>query len=186
MPAAPVSAVILAGGQSSRMGRDKALLPFGGFDTLAEYQFRRLQPLFDEVFVSLKTDKLPFQAPIIYDCAELSAPIVALTAILRAVKTPRVFVLAVDTPFFDAAAIARLLAVDAPVAMARTSSGEHPMCAVYDRALLPLFEAALGRNELALHRALANEKIVYADFEERLLTNLNHPNEYEAAKCESA
>lgn len=168
------------------MGRDKALLPFGGFESLIEYQFRRLQPLFGQVFVSLKTDKLSFQAPIIYDCGEISAPLVALIAILKAVQTDRVFVLAVDTPFFDNAAIDRLLAVRATVVMARTPGGEHPLCAVYDRALLPVFEAALKRGELALHRALADEKIVYADFEERLLTNLNHPHEYEAAQCESA
>lgn len=186
MPAAPVSAVILAGGQSSRMGRDKALLPFGGYESLIEYQFERLRPFFNEVLISLKTDKLPFQAPIVYDRAEISAPLVALIAILKAVKTDRVFVLAVDTPFFDVAAIDALLAVDAPVVMARTLGGEHPLTAVYSRALLPVFEAALARDELALHRALADEKIVYVDFEERLLTNLNHPHEYEAALCESA
>jgi len=36
------TAIIFAGGKSSRMGRDKALLPFGGYDTLTEYQYRRL------------------------------------------------------------------------------------------------------------------------------------------------
>ncbi len=168
------------------MGRDKALLPFGGYQTLMEYQFRRLEPLFSQVAISLKEDKLPFQAPIVYDRAAISAPLVALVAILEAAGCDRVFVIAVDTPFFSADAIAQLLSVEAPVVMARTPSGTHPLAAIYHRSVLPVFKEALTSGELALHRALKGTSVVYVDFEERLLMNLNHPHEYEAAQCVSA
>ena len=50
----PLSCVIFAGGKSSRMGRNKALLPFGGSPTMARYQFERLSPLFTRTFLSVK------------------------------------------------------------------------------------------------------------------------------------
>ena len=187
MRAAGVSAAILAGGQSSRMGQDKALLPFGGRESLMAYQYYRLRPFFDEVYLSLKSDKCDFKAPILYDHAEISAPLVALVAILRAVPTRRVFVIAVDTPFFDASAIEQLLSVDAPVVMPKTPSGTHPLCAVYDRSVLTAFEVALSRGALGLHRTLEKLRVETVDFEEALLSNLNHPQEYKAAGglCES-
>ena len=46
--------VILAGGKSSRMGQDKTLLPFGGFETLTHYQASKFSKVFDEVFISSK------------------------------------------------------------------------------------------------------------------------------------
>jgi len=54
------TAIIFAGGKSSRMGRDKALLPFGGYDTLTEYQYRRLSKIFNRVYISTKNDKFNF------------------------------------------------------------------------------------------------------------------------------
>jgi molybdopterin-guanine dinucleotide biosynthesis protein A len=170
------------------MGRDKALLPFGGRESLIAYQYYRLAPLFRETYLSLKADKCDLKAPILYDSSTISAPLVALVSILRAVKTPRVFVIAVDTPFFDASAIGELLSVQAPVVMARTPGGTHPLVAVYDRRVLVALEVALSRNELALHRTLEKLRVETVDFEEALLTNLNHPHEYEKAsgQCVSA
>ena len=60
-------AVLFAGGRSSRMGQDKALLPFAGFKTLSEYQYRRLSEIFEKVYISSKEDKFDFQADILFD-----------------------------------------------------------------------------------------------------------------------
>ncbi|MCF6173461.1 MAG: NTP transferase domain-containing protein [Campylobacteraceae bacterium] len=62
-----ICAVVLAGGKSSRMGRDKALLQFGWYDTLVEYQYRKLEAIFDKVYISSKEDKFDFDVDIIYD-----------------------------------------------------------------------------------------------------------------------
>ena len=64
----PLPCVIFAGGKSSRMGRDKALLPFGGEPTLAAYQFTRLSPLFPATYLSAKTaEKFSDAMPVIVD-----------------------------------------------------------------------------------------------------------------------
>lgn len=59
--------VILAGGKSSRMGRDKTLLPFGGFATLTHYGAHKFGRIFDRVFVSSKFDKFDPPLPLIKD-----------------------------------------------------------------------------------------------------------------------
>lgn len=59
--------VILAGGKSSRMGRDKTLLPFGGFATLAHYGAHKFERIFERVFVSSKFDKFNPPLPLIKD-----------------------------------------------------------------------------------------------------------------------
>lgn len=51
----PLPLVIIAGGKSSRMGSDKALLPFGGCATLTQFQLQRLKPFFQSLHVSAKS-----------------------------------------------------------------------------------------------------------------------------------
>lgn len=59
--------VILAGGKSSRMGRDKTLLPFGGFATLTHYGAHKFGRIFERVFVSSKFEKFDPSLPIVKD-----------------------------------------------------------------------------------------------------------------------
>lgn len=59
--------VILAGGKSSRMGRDKTLLPFGGFATLTHYGAHKFGLIFERVFVSSKFEKFDPPLPLIKD-----------------------------------------------------------------------------------------------------------------------
>lgn len=59
--------VILAGGKSSRMGRDKTLLPFGGFATLTHYGAHKFGRIFEHVFVSSKFEKFDPPLPLIKD-----------------------------------------------------------------------------------------------------------------------
>jgi molybdopterin-guanine dinucleotide biosynthesis protein A len=123
---------------------------------------------------------LPFDAPLIFDESEIVAPIAAIATILKAAKTNRVFVLAVDTPFFDE--FEKLLAsAKTEAAIARTKSGTHPLCAVYNRSLLRHFEGGLERGDYSLKNALKSAQISFVDLDERQLTNLNFRDQYETA-----
>ena len=46
--------IIFAGGKSSRMGEDKALLPFGGYPTLTQFQYIKLRKNFQNIYISAK------------------------------------------------------------------------------------------------------------------------------------
>lgn len=182
-----ISCVIFAGGKSSRMGQDKALLPFGDYNSLAEYQYRRLSKLFTDVYISAKENKFDFDAAIIKDSPtqNIFAPTAGFEAIFRELKDNRIFVLSVDTPFVGEEEIKILLQYDSDsfdAVIAKTASGSHPMCGIYHRSLLPSFKRMLQEDNHRLGQLLKNSKTLFVDFkDETPFSNLNQPHEYEAA-----
>jgi molybdenum cofactor guanylyltransferase len=180
----PLPCVIFAGGKSSRMGQDKALLPFGGYPTLAAYQYTRLSPLFADTFLSVKTADKFAGMPVILDApaVETFAPTAGFLSVFRRLDAERFFALSVDTPFVDASVVAALLAADRDglaAVIARTPRGMHPLCGIYHRRLLPRFEAMAASGEHTLGKMLKTADTVFVDFEdEALFANLNRPEEY--------
>ena len=187
----PLPCVIFAGGKSSRMGSDKALLPFAGAATLAEYQYRRLSPLFPSVYISTKSpEKFAFEAPVIPDtAADVAAPTVGFVSAFRALDAERIFVLSVDAPFVGQPVIRALLDADAKTVdavIAKTASGTHPLCGIYHRSLQPQFETMLRKDSHRLGKLLAAANTRYVDFDdEEAFANLNHPSDYAAARRRS-
>ncbi len=180
--------VIFAGGKSSRMGQDKSLLPFGGYDTLVQYQYERLKHLFKDVCISAKSaDKLTFDAPVIEDPAgcNVFAPTAGFVSLFQTLKDARVFVLSVDTPFVTKTEIRALVEADTDdtdAVIARTASGSHPMCGIYHRSLLPDFESMLREENHRLGMLLKKSRTRFVDFDDECpFMNLNHPHEYEKA-----
>ena len=182
-----IPCVIFAGGKSSRMGEDKALLPFGNFSTLAEFQYLRLSKLFKTVYISTKENKFDFEADLILDSKSdnIFAPTAGFEAIFQTLQEERVFVLSVDTPFVSKREIAILLDHDSQefhATIATTASGSHPMCGVYHRSLLPDFTQMLKENNHRLGQLLKKSNTKFVMFEEeKRFANLNHPEEYKEA-----
>ena len=77
------TAVIFAGGKSSRMGEDKALLPFANYPTLTEFQQDKLSTLFDEVYISAKENKFDFDCKVIQDNDKENSPLVGLISVFE-------------------------------------------------------------------------------------------------------
>lgn len=183
----PLSCVLFAGGKSSRMGEDKSLLPFGGFSSLAEFQYRRLIPLFSRVAISTKTaDKFDFEAEFILDPIGVDyAPTAGFVSAFREVSDERMMVLSVDTPFVESSIFQTLLDADnseLDAVIAKTSEGSHPLCGIYHRSLLGEFERMLREGDHRLGKLLASSKTCYVDFaDEAPFANLNHPHEYQEA-----
>jgi len=177
-------AVIFAGGRSSRMGRDKALLAFGGYDTLAEYQYRRLLPLFERVWISAKEDKFPFDAPLIPDQYPESSPLVALAATLEQAAHPWVFILSVDMPRVDEPLIARLHTArdahpDARVVIAASRSGSEPLCGLYHRDLLPRIHTLIEQENHRMRSLITSVPSARVTCpRDEIFANLNTPEDY--------
>ncbi len=177
-----IPAVIFAGGKSSRMGRDKALLPFAGFDSLAQYQYARLQKLFEKVYLSAKEDKFDFDAALIPDRYEASSPLSGILSVFETLDADEVFILSVDAPFVDEKVIGTLLEEnekDVDAVIAQSPSGLEPLCGIYKRSLLPMAQEYFRADRHRLTQLLKEAKSKVVVFrEDDPFLNLNHPHEY--------
>ncbi|AHJ14455.1 molybdenum cofactor guanylyltransferase [Sulfurospirillum multivorans] len=188
MPLIPLPLVIIAGGKSSRMGSDKALLPFGGFKTLTEFQLHRLKPYFSRLHVSAKnSEKFAFEASFIDDNPNFAdhSPLVALLSILEQLQTP-VCVLSVDTPFVTPEIFETLYknfeeGDDAIVATSPCAS--HQLCAIYAPSIVKTIRAQLAKNEHKIRSVFSQSRTKFIAFEsDEPFFNLNHPDEYQKAQ----
>jgi len=179
------TAVVIAGGKSSRMQKDKALLPFGKYNTLSEYQFVRLSKIFENVYLSSKVNKFNFKVDLIEDNYLVSSPLVALISIFENLEVEEAFVLSVDAPFVSESVIIQLYneakeGVDVIVAESR--QGLEPLCAIYRKSFLKEAYVALDENRHRLQGLFYNlnvQKVKINDKE--VFTNLNYPEEYQEA-----
>jgi len=177
--------VIFAGGKSSRMGQDKALLPFGEYNTLSEFQHKRLSQLFKKVYISAKENKFDFKTDIIEDRYKDNSPLVGIISIFETLKVDKVFILSVDAPFVNKEVIDKLInsnnRFDAVVA--KSKSGVQPLCGVYKRSVLPIAQEHLKNKNHRLQSLLKKVETQFVPFEDdTLFLNLNHPHEYEKAQ----
>ncbi len=185
----PLPCIIIAGGKSSRMGSDKALLPFGGFETLTQYQIHRLTPLFQSLHVSTRTkDKFDFKASFIEDITiyEVQSPLIALLSIFQKFDSP-VCVLSVDTPFVSEAIFQKLYnALDAKTdaLIATSPESSHQLCAIYRPSIKDKIIPMLEHNEHKIRTLLEQVNTRYIHFEsDEPFLNLNFQGDYEKAKA---
>ena len=188
-----IPCVIFAGGKSSRMGEDKSLLPFDGFDTLTHFQLSRLSKLFSKVYISCKTkDKFDFlkeneEASFIEDVKTNSAyaPTAGFVAIFEELNDESFFALSVDAPFVSEKEIKKIIdsdTSDMDATVAKTEFGIQPMCGIYHRSLASEFNDMLKNYNHKLGFLLKNSKTNYIYFDdEKPFLNLNHPHEYKEA-----
>lgn len=153
----PAAAVVLAGGRSRRMGRDKATIRLGG-RRLVDRAAEALGALFAEVWVSTGSRRLrlPRGTKGVPDLVPGAGPLAGIHAALRATRRRLLFVAACDAPRVDARA-ARLLwraARSGRGAVPEGPGGPEPLFAFYARSLLPEIERRL-RAGTASVRALA-------------------------------
>ena len=175
------------------MGRDKALLPFGKFSTLIEFQVDKLSKIFSNIYISCK-NKNKFEnlfdnknIEFIEDKIdkELFAPTAGFISIYDTLKTNRFFVLSVDSPFVNFKEIMKILEFDIDendATIAKTPYGIQTMCGIYHRSLEKKFNQMLDDDNHKLGYLLKSSNVKYVKFEDdKVFLNLNHPQEYEEA-----
>ena len=178
------TAVIFAGGKSSRMGEDKSLLPFGKFESMSEYQYHKLSQIFADVYISCKNNKFDFDAPLILDSYSQSSPLVGLISIFETLDVEEVFILSVDAPFVDIDIIKKL--VHSPnhydATIAKTPNGTQPLCGIYRRSILSKAKELLAQDNHKLNFLLKSTNTMFVEFKsDEQFMNLNHPHEYKKA-----
>lgn len=188
---APLHGLVLAGGRSTRMQRDKALLEYGG-RTQVERTVELLTPFCGEVFVSARRDQWDdprlVRLPQIHDSILNFGPSGGILSAMQARRDAAWLVVACDLPLLEAETLADLVRQRAPLRVATAYTSAHdgfpePLCAIYEpRARCRLFEfLAVGYD--CPRKMLINSYVRLLDLRNRrALENVNHPDEYERAR----
>lgn len=179
-----IPCVILCGGKSSRMGEDKALLPFNSKPTLTQYQYERLKPYFKEVYISSKSNKFDFHCNIILDTDEIYSPIVALKSIFETLKDEeKIFIITVDTPLVSIESIQKIIenSHTNQIIVAKTER-IHNLCGVFNKDCLTVINKMLKDDfhKVGFLLKELNSQIITFENEDEFL-NLNNPDEYKKA-----
>ncbi|MGB6603226.1 MAG: NTP transferase domain-containing protein [Steroidobacteraceae bacterium] len=187
---APLYGLLLAGGRSSRMGRDKAALTAAGRSQL-ERAVALLVPHVERTFVSVRADQRsdPLRAgfPQIVDRHENLGPIAGILAAQAQYPEHAWLVLACDLPLLDAATLAHLLRHRAASreASAYRSSRDglpEPLCAIYEPSSQPRLAAYVAGGRDCPRKFLMQADVELLDEPNpRALDNANTPEEYAAA-----
>jgi molybdopterin-guanine dinucleotide biosynthesis protein A len=163
---------IQAGGESRRMGADKARVDFRGQALIARV-LERVAPLADEILVTSNhpEDHAFLQVPCIPDLLPGYGALSGLYTALSAAHHPLVVVIACDMPFANAGLLAyqqaEILSAAADAAIPRTLQGLEPFHAIYRKATcLPLVKAALDAGKRRVDAWFAQANIRYITLEE--------------------
>ncbi len=184
-------AVILAGGQSSRMGRDKAGLPFGE-GTMLTHLIGTYREPFDVAVSVREAGRFGTAGALeLVDLHPGQGPLAGLEAAFRQTEAELVFLTATDLPFGDAdlaeELVRRLGPSDACVLRRRDGKIE-PLFGVYRRSCLPAVERCLEEGRRSCRALLDQVQVQWVEEDEvkdwdleQVLQNVNTPEEYQRA-----
>ena len=196
----PVTGVILAGGKSRRMGRNKALIPLGD-SPLIEHVIRSMRLVTDELLLITNTPTeyahlgLPMHSDMIPDAGALGG---IYTGLMHALYDT-VLCVACDSPFLQPKLLAYLASIlgeyDAVMPYTYQTSDDSPvilqtLCAAYSKRCLPIIKQMLQGSEFRVHALAERTNIqrispeVWRTFDPDGLSffNINTSEDFESAK----
>jgi molybdopterin-guanine dinucleotide biosynthesis protein A len=178
------SLLVLAGGDSRRMGRPKAWLEVG--DTfLLRYVVDRLAPAFSEVLVSFaEPEQLlqPVPYRIVFDRKPSSGPLAGIEAGLVAAHNEVVFAVACDMPYVtqELAQVAVAAARSCDAAIPRVDGRPEPVCGAYRRSALPFITGAVNTGRYKAADIVADLDVTWLEgLDPELFGSLNTPQDLE-------
>jgi len=191
-----MTGLLVAGGKSRRMGRDKRFLDLGG-QPLLHRALSVLQRLFPEVLIAV-AEPLPQLTGqgfrVVLDLIPNCATLGGLYTGLASASHPRIFAVGCDMPFLNQEAIRRLagLGAQADVVMPRLATGLQPMHSVYSKGCLPHLDRMVKAQQLKVQDLVEvaglTVKLVpekdFLDVDPQLLSffNINTPADLEFAR----
>lgn len=162
--AAPLTGVVLAGGRSRRLGRNKAFLPFGG-RPLLHIVCERVAQVCPQVVVATSARGMPGEAPtgveVVRDEKPGQGPLAGMQAGLRAAAFDYAFVLACDMPFLSPSLLQYMadLPRDYQALVPEWQGRRHPLHAIYSRTCLPVIDYLLDEGQKSVGELLAQVNV---------------------------
>jgi molybdopterin-guanine dinucleotide biosynthesis protein A len=189
--APPLFGLVLAGGRSTRMGRDKAALPYGDDTPQLERAVALLGKHVERVFVSVRAEQAgdPLRARFaqIKDTHENIGPIAGLLAAQAQHPQAAWLVLACDLPLLDDASLTHLVSGRGAARAATAYRSSHdglpePLCAIYEpRSREALSDWVAAGKECPRKFLSSADTALLDEPNPRALDNINTPREYGAA-----
>jgi molybdopterin-guanine dinucleotide biosynthesis protein A len=197
-----VSAFILTGGASSRMGKAKGLLEFGGEPLILRIA-RTIEPLVSSVTVVGPSERYAAlglqviedqQFGIAGERGKSPGPLAGIASALSASRTDWNLILACDLPYLSRGwldwLLARTTVSNGQIIMPRTEGGSEPLAAAYRRECAEPIIAALHRGVRKVTDAMTQLRTEFVterewrhiDPDGRVLRNMNTPEDYEEAR----
>ena len=187
-----VSLALLVGGQSTRMGEDKAFAPFHS-GTLLQWMWQRFSPLFSHAFVVARESSRFHGSgmPVVVDALTEHGSAVGVYTATLAAPTERVICLACDMPFVAPQFLTTLVERSQGYDVFVPRHGEYmqPLCAVYGKGTLDAYYAFIRSGRRRIFDIYPDLNTGYLDMDdgshgdpEALFMNVNTPEELEAAR----
>jgi molybdopterin-guanine dinucleotide biosynthesis protein A len=177
------TAIIMAGGNSSRTGADKSMLQIKG-RPIIEHICDQLRGTFKQILISTQeVDKYTFLGcNCIPDKMPGQGPLMGIASALEASASELNFVVACDIPHIDIRFVRKMLAESQGADMVIPTTGNEkyePLFAIYNKSALTIIHQALSSGKLKIIDAFAHGKVKYIKLEAKHFTNLNTMAEYE-------
>ena len=175
-----ITAVILAGGKSTRMKQDKALVKINK-KTLLQHQIELLKPIFSKILISANIN-YNYNYPIINDTHTNIGPIGGIYSILQKTSTSKAFIIAVDMPFITSKIINTLIdnSKNYDITTPIINGKLEPTCAIYTQNCISKIEQQITSKNYKLLDLIDKCNTNYIKFETDNLKhfkNLNTPND---------
>jgi molybdopterin-guanine dinucleotide biosynthesis protein A len=184
-----ITAGILAGGRSKRIGQDKAILKFGEL-TLLERIYHQLRKNFSTIWILGKMRNC-FNLPsnlFIEDIISNAGPIGGLLTVLKRTNKPTL-ITSCDTPFINEEHIQYLIDQFKPqyaATIAVSEKGLEPTFGIYQPQVIPIIEKLVAEKNLALYHIIDHLEVKFVDFNKAgyisdLFFNINTLSDYKKA-----
>jgi len=190
-PSPPLFGLVLAGGRSTRMQRDKAAIEYRPGETQLDVALKLLEPRVERAFVSVRADQRDDGArrrfAQIVDRGDVEGPIAGISTALGEHPGAAWLVLACDLPFLDARTLDTLIAARDVAAEATAFRSSHdglpePLCAIYEPRAREALAAHIAGGRNCPRKFLINAKTrLLEPSNPRALDNVNTVAEYGAA-----
>lgn len=188
-----VTAFVVAGGKSSRMGTDKAFLELAG-KPLVTYALDLARSVTSDARIAGDPEKFAAFAPGVQDIYPDRGPLGGIHAALASTSTDWNLVLGVDMPFLEARFLRYLIteaeSSHAVVTVPSANGGLQPLCAVYRKEFSAAAEQSLsqGKNKIdalfseVSHRIISEQEMIDSGFSPHQFRNLNTPEDWDEAQ----
>jgi len=180
-----ITAIILAGGKSSRMGEDKGLMIFNE-KPMIQHIIDVAKPLVDEtIIISNNTAYEQFNCPVFEDLIKDKGPLAGIYTGLMHSKTAKNLILSCDVPFVNEPLLKTLIAncKDVDVVIPKKDNRTHQLIGVYDKSCASSFKTAINNNELKIKLAIEKLNLKIIKFDEmnsKIFNNINAKNDITA------